>query len=124
LTTLTYCAPVATKRLFDQIRAPSTIGSWLRAYAAAGQSDPAGLSVATARRLRRLYDIEAAVLATATMLLGQPAPDVMARGPGLRGQRRPHPVDRAGIQGGGPEVRPSVGTGLGGTVIATGGLGI
>ena len=37
-----------------------------------------GLSVDIARRLRRLYDIEAAALATAAVLLGRPAPDVLA----------------------------------------------
>lgn len=42
------------------------------------ESATAGLTVATARGLRRLYDIEAAALATATVLLGRPAPDVLA----------------------------------------------
>jgi hypothetical protein len=39
---------------------------------------PAGLTVATARRLRRLYDPEAAALAAVTVLLGRPAPEVVA----------------------------------------------
>jgi hypothetical protein len=34
--------------------------------------------VATARRLRRLYDPEAAALAAVTVLLGRPAPEVVA----------------------------------------------
>jgi len=38
----------------------------------------AGLTMATARRLRRLYDIEAAALATAMVLLGRPDPEVLA----------------------------------------------
>jgi hypothetical protein len=37
-----------------------------------------GLSVDIARRLRRLYDIEAAALAAAAVLLGRPDPDVLA----------------------------------------------
>jgi hypothetical protein len=36
------------------------------------------LTVDNARRLRRLYDIEAAALATAAVLLDCPAPDVLA----------------------------------------------
>jgi hypothetical protein len=36
------------------------------------------LTVATARRLRLLYGIEAAALATAAVLLGRPVPAVMA----------------------------------------------
>jgi hypothetical protein len=36
------------------------------------------LSVATAKRLRRLYGLEAAALATATVLLGRPTPDTVA----------------------------------------------
>jgi hypothetical protein len=46
--------------------------------AAPWESETARLTVATARRLRRLYDIEAAALATAAVLLGRPAPDVLA----------------------------------------------
>jgi hypothetical protein len=41
-------------------------------------SAPAGLTVDLARPLRRLYDIEAAALAAATVLLGRPDPDVLA----------------------------------------------
>lgn len=41
-------------------------------------SATAGLTVDIARRLRRLYDIEAAALAVATVLLGRPDPDVLA----------------------------------------------
>jgi hypothetical protein len=36
------------------------------------------ITVATTRRIRLLYDIEAAALATATALLGCPHPDVLA----------------------------------------------
>jgi hypothetical protein len=43
-----------------------------------GESSTAGLTMATARRLRRLYDIEAAALATASVLLGRPDPEVLA----------------------------------------------
>jgi hypothetical protein len=43
-----------------------------------GMSISTGLTVDIARRLRRLYDIEAAALATATVLLGGPGPDVVA----------------------------------------------
>jgi hypothetical protein len=43
-----------------------------------GEREMAGLSVATARQLRRQHDIEAAVLATAAVLLGRPSPEVMA----------------------------------------------
>jgi hypothetical protein len=46
--------------------------------AAAREIEAAGLTAATAGRLRRLYDIEAAALATATVLLGRPTPDVLA----------------------------------------------
>ncbi|HWR49173.1 MAG TPA: hypothetical protein VN327_16425 [Pseudonocardiaceae bacterium] len=42
------------------------------------QSPTGGLTVDIAQRLRRLYDVEAAVLATATVLLGRPDPDVLA----------------------------------------------
>jgi hypothetical protein len=45
---------------------------------ASPENTPAGLTQATAGRLRRLYDIEAAALATAAVLLGRPAPDVLA----------------------------------------------
>jgi hypothetical protein len=38
----------------------------------------AGLTVDIAQRLRRLYDIEAAALATAAVLLGRPDPDELA----------------------------------------------
>jgi hypothetical protein len=48
------------------------------ADAARGESELPELTVATARRLRRLYDIEAAALATAAVLLGRPVPAVMA----------------------------------------------
>jgi hypothetical protein len=41
-------------------------------------SDTAGLTVATAGRLRRLYDLDAAALATATVLMGRPSPEVVA----------------------------------------------
>jgi hypothetical protein len=41
-------------------------------------SAKAGLSVDIAARLRRLYDIEAAALATAAVLLDRPDPDVLA----------------------------------------------
>jgi len=41
-------------------------------------SPTTGLTVDIARRLRRLYDIEAAALAAAAVLLGRPAPDVLA----------------------------------------------
>jgi hypothetical protein len=43
-----------------------------------GMSATAGLTVDTARRLRRLYDIEAAALATAAVLLECPDPDALA----------------------------------------------
>jgi hypothetical protein len=43
-----------------------------------GMSAPAGLTVDIARRLRRLYDIEAAALATAAVLLDCPDPDTLA----------------------------------------------
>jgi hypothetical protein len=43
-----------------------------------GESETAALTATTARRLRRLYDIEAAALATAAVLLGGTYPDVMA----------------------------------------------
>jgi hypothetical protein len=45
---------------------------------ATGPTVATDLSVATATRLRRLYDLEAAALATATVLLGRPTPDTVA----------------------------------------------
>jgi hypothetical protein len=46
--------------------------------AAPRENETAGLTAATAGRLRRLYDVEAAALATTTVLLGRPFPDVLA----------------------------------------------
>jgi hypothetical protein len=43
-----------------------------------GESETAGTDRGHGPALRRLYDIEAAALATAAVLLGGPAPDVMA----------------------------------------------
>jgi len=43
-----------------------------------GMSVAGGLTVATARQLRCLYDVEAAGLATAAVLLGCPDPDLLA----------------------------------------------
>lgn len=52
----------------------------LNDFAAAAPLDEAavGLTVATARRLRRLYDLEAAALAAATILLSRPTPEALA----------------------------------------------
>jgi len=42
------------------------------------ESDKVALTVATARRPRRLCDLDAAALAAATVLMGRPSPEVLA----------------------------------------------
>jgi hypothetical protein len=85
---------------------------------------PAGLTVDIARRPRRLYDIEAAALAAAGVLLGRPEPDVLAAArvwvaadahTVTTAQSNHHP---------GSGVRPSAGARLGRPVPAAGGVGV
>ena len=77
----------------------------------------------TARLLRRLYDLEAAALATGAVLMGCPSPDELAtagiRGGRGRGQRGHRPRQRAGR----PGIRPSAATRLGRTAPAATGVG-
>jgi hypothetical protein len=61
----------------------------LPARAGVDEGVAAGMTVATARRLRRLYDIEVAALATVAVVLGRPCPQwLAAAGVALAGDGR------------------------------------
>lgn len=85
-------------------------------------SPKAGLTMATARRLRRLHDIEAAALATASVLLGRLDPEVLAAARVRVAPEVATVATASSTHGGGPRVRPGVVARLGREVAVAGGL--